>query len=394
MSSSNNTTGPKPVVRRASAVPAWARPLIVASSHIYISVLWLTGIALAVILGMLFLGNTSVQVPWLAQAVTAFTLGALLGFLTTLIANYDSLTPGWITLAIGVALAYGGNFAIIAIAGGKAAQFKGGETDYVKTLSTSMQGVGSLMMGMSIIRLMIGYTVTFLHNRATTLAMRQKFMNAGKTAKVVQTKLEKPSFIPKCWQMSRCRPGVRQSCPNYIDKATCWKRRSGCFCDRDLANYLMSAVERGGTEEVMDVQMASNALASSNVDKKIQQDKSRNAKRRPWRQQKTLCHACPLYVEHQEYKYKHFHWLSAPVTICLLVFGYPFFDECYKGLAKFLDAFAQELVKRGGLPENFVPTSGTLINSPFEYVLLAAVGLILGSYIVALVDKLFLEWKM
>jgi len=389
MASSNETQNPKgPTARRLASIPSWAHPIIIFCNTIYPFCLWLSGLCLVVLLGMLFLGHTAVSDPWLAQALMVFTFGGAIGFLSILIAEYESFTPGWIALIIGVTLYYGSSFAIPAIVGSK--PLKGDEVEFVKAFTLQVQNIGIALLAMSIIRLMIGYYKKFTEDRARALAMRKKFMDAGKQ-KVVKTAADSISIVPKCWQMSRCRPGVRNSCPNYTDKVTCWKRRSGCFCDRDLANYLMSAVDRGSANEVIEMQIAAGSNAT---EKSIQQNKTRTAPRRPWRQQKTLCHACPLYVEHQEYKYKHFHWLSGPLTVAILVFGYQYFDLGYKGLANFLDAFAKELVKRGGLPENFTPSSGALVNSPFEYVLLAAVGLILGSYMVGLIDKVFLEWKI
>ncbi len=200
----------------------------------------------------------------------------------------------------------------------------------------------------------------------------------------------RPSLIPKCWEMSRCRPGVRETCPNYIDLHTCWKRRSGCFCDRDLANYLVGAVDRKEVQEIIDMQnTAAKTKRASAIRSHLQE-----AGRRPWRQQKVLCHACPLYVEHQEYKYKYWHWISFPVTLAIAGLSYNLFHIGYVMAVDGLNAVMEKLVAIGGLPQNFVPSTTGLADSPFQFLLLFVLAVLLASYIVAITDMIFLKWKL
>ena len=383
----------KSTPKRKAPLPGWMRTIITISEYIYPSCFWASGLALLAILTMLFLGKTA-STPgseWLGTALTAYIFCSCMGFLTCLIALFETFTPGWVTTILGAVLYFGGSAVISFVVGRHT--FSGEGANFVKDLYTAVQNVGVSLMIMGMVRLMIGYTIQLMEAQSAGAAVRRRYANLPK-GKGAQTKIERPSFIPKCWQMSRCRPAVRMSCPNYTDHVTCWKRRSGCFCDRDLANYLMSSVERGASDEIIEMQNASNAMASSETDKHAMESKMRSGARRPWRQQKKLCHACPLFIEHQEYKYKNFHWLSVPTTIAIMVGGFPIFHDGYQLMAKFLDEFAKEIIKRGGLPDNFNPDASGLLHSPFEYVLLVAVALILGSYIVNIVDKLFLEWKM
>jgi len=198
--------------------------------------------------------------------------------------------------------------------------------------------------------------------------------------------------FPMCWQMSRCRPGVRDHCPNFTDRVTCWRRRSGCFCDRNLANFLVSASDRKDVSEVDE--MARNVASIDKAGKSAIRGHMQNSARRPWGQQRRLCHECPLYLEHQEYKYRSWHWVSFPLTAGIIALLYPYFTIGYKHAADMLDQFAIKLADLGKLPANFDPSASSLKDSPFEYVLLFMLALLLASYIVSLVDKMFLDWKL
>ena len=111
-------------------------------------------------------------------------------------------------------------------------------------------------------------------------------------------------------------------------------------------------------------------------------------------QQKVLCHACPLFVEHQEYKYKYWHWVSLPLTGIIVLMCLNLFQQGYILAANFLDVIITKIVTIGGLPANFTHSTSGLADSPFQYLLLGVLAILLASYIVALTDMIFLKWKL
>jgi hypothetical protein len=289
--------------------------------------------------------------------------------------------PGWVGVVLGVAFLFGGKIAIAFLASqGKV----DGADEFLKQVYGIVPNVGVVALALSIIRLMIGYTLAVIYEQMRGDSKKYKY---SATATVT----EKPGLLPKCWQMSRCRPGVRNSCPNYTDHITCWKRRSGCFCDRNLANYLVSMSDRKDFSEADDVQ---RNVAAVGPGKSALVGHMKNTARRPWLQQRRLCHECPLYLEHQEFKYRTWHWISFPITIVIIIAAFPFFHEGYLKVAGYLDLFMKKLVEMGKMPDNFRPDASTLADSPFEYVVIAMFGLVLASYVVALIDKMFIEWKL
>jgi hypothetical protein len=252
----------------------------------------------------------------------------------------------------------------------------------VVRINATMSNIGVYIIAIAILHLCYVYISEFLAQQAKRRANKIRYIDTSKLD------TQKRSFIPKYWQMSRCRPGVRMTCPNFLDRVPCWKRRSGCFCDRDLANFLISATDRKDAQEAIDIQRIANSPGMVHMRDKMKM------RRRGWGQQKKLCHECPLYNEHQEYKYKNLSWISFPITAGITVALYGIFHVVYLAGTKFLDEFMARLVKTGSLPENFHPDASSLVNSPFEYVLLAVLGLLLASYVIVLTEKCFLSWKL
>jgi len=348
---------------------------------IYPWCLWIGGISLFALLTTLLFNKTDWR--WIGPLLGAFAFFTAIGFASMLLACYNTLIPGWIGIVVGAALLFGRRIAVTFIA---AQGHVDGKDQFLTQLYGYVPNMGILVLAISIVRLMIGFALAFIYEQTRSGSKKYKYSTSTAT--------EKPGVFPKCWQMSRCRPGVRESCPNFTDRITCWRRRSGCFCDRNLANYLVSTSDRKEVVDIDNVTRAAINMDRESGQRAIQSYMSGVA-RRPWLQQRRLCHECPLFLEHQEYKYRNWHWISFPITggVVALIY-YLGFHEVYNWIADKLDLFMDKLVQMGKLPANFDPSASNLKDSPFEYVLLFMVALIIASYIVALIDKMFLDWKM
>src|SRR5687768_14746751 len=46
-------------------------------------------------------------------------------------------------------------------------------------------------------------------------------------------------FMGKCWQLPYCRKFVREKCPIYHAKRTCWKEQVGCMCEESVIRGAM-----------------------------------------------------------------------------------------------------------------------------------------------------------
>lgn len=103
-------------------------------------------------------------------------------------------------------------------------------------------------------------------------------------------------FLGKCWQLPYCRKFVRERCPIYHTKRTCWKERVGCMCE----------------EEVIRIAMENKPIPKDRLldPASIPKNHRLNEKQKAER-----CRNCVIYNEHQRHKYK------AIVPLVLLVYG-------------------------------------------------------------------------
>lgn len=111
-------------------------------------------------------------------------------------------------------------------------------------------------------------------------------------------------FMGKCWQLPFCRKFVRERCPIFHSRRTCWKERVGCMCEEQVI--------RGAME-----------------DKVIPKDAVAAAKYIPYNtrltpsQKAERCRQCVIYNEHQRHKYR----LMVPFAFILIVVVYFAFHQ-------------------------------------------------------------------
>jgi hypothetical protein len=130
-------------------------------------------------------------------------------------------------------------------------------------------------------------------------------------------------FMGKCWQLPFCRKFVREKCPIYHSKRTCWNELVGCMCEEEVI--------RGAMENRV---IPKDALLAANM---IPRNNKLTAG-----QKKERCKTCVIYNEHQKHKYKASTWgiLGGAIGLYLLL-HYPLLAAT-KGLIN-----AAEHVARG-----------------------------------------------
>jgi len=112
-------------------------------------------------------------------------------------------------------------------------------------------------------------------------------------------------LLGKCWQLPFCRTFVRDNCPIYLTKRTCWKELVGCMCEEQVIRNAME-----GKTIPKDAVLAANFIPK-NHKLSMQQKKER-------------CYSCIIYNEHQRHKYK--------VGMPAVVVGFITFYAVFHGL--------------------------------------------------------------
>lgn len=113
---------------------------------------------------------------------------------------------------------------------------------------------------------------------------------------VAEEKAVKNVFMGRCWQLPFCRKFVRDKCPIYHARRTCWKEGVGCMCEEEVIRGAMSsrAIPK-------DIVAAAKYIPVNN-------------KLTP-AQKMERCKQCVIYNEHQKHKYK----LMLPITVLMFV---------------------------------------------------------------------------
>ena len=180
-------------------------------------------------------------------------------------------------------------------------------------------------------------------------------------------------FLGKCWQLPYCRKFVRERCPIYHARRTCWQERVGCMCEESV---IQNAME--GKVIPSDVVAAAKFIP-------------RNSKLTPG-QKAERCRQCVIYNEHQKHKYK----LALPATAVVLVLVFfalhtPLKDWV-QGLLTHADTQVSKATFNGKDISEVTSTASGVI--PYAEIVLIAGFLIIFAYCVRVLEYLFFKLKV
>ena len=218
------------------------------------------------------------------------------------------LTIGLLIFAIGMSVSFWGDIALpvtllLAALGYFTATFwmpmlveiQGlGQTGVLAADAVRAMSFGGILLGIYAIGLQLIDAVIRTRNRSThgSKGDLMKYGTGVKEEAEFQNR-----FMGKCWQLPFCRKFVRQRCPIFHAKRTCWKERVGCMCEEDV---IRGAMENKTIPR--DLVAAAKFIP-------------RNDRFTP-EQKAERCRQCVIYNEHQRHKYK----LVMPLA-CLFIFG-------------------------------------------------------------------------
>ena len=238
---------------------------------------------LAAIVGIGFLlytytqaGNTA-NAAQINQNIEMFRQAAFFGLLAVSIGAgwlmWGEETVGPILLVVGLAIIFNPSYLPSALG----AQGSPQATKALEALAAA--GYPPAIVGFLLI---CGHLFIVIRTRAVQGA-RADQMKYGKGVK--EESDVRNVILGKCWQLPYCRKFVRERCPIYHSKRTCWKERVGCMCEESVIRNAME-----GKVIPADVVAAS---------KFIPQNHKLTAQQKFER-----CKQCVIYNEHQKHKYK------------------------------------------------------------------------------------------
>ena len=106
-----------------------------------------------------------------------------------------------------------------------------------------------------------------------------------------------------CWQMPYCRDYLRRFCKAYEQRRSCWRVKSGCYCDEDM---ILRVMKRSSTSKV------------AGFDQRYSEVFGGTSKNLTAAQKRQRCRQCFLYAEHQKQKYRILSPLVFPGAIAIM----------------------------------------------------------------------------
>jgi hypothetical protein len=153
----------------------------------------------------------------------------------------------------------------------------------------------------------------------------------------------------KCWELPYCHDTIREVCPAYKERKSCWKIKRGCNCDPMLVESLI----RAGAARMGKGQDKTRVEQQETQDEYLRDalGAGKDAGPRGPDARTMECAKCPIYGEHQRQKFRIANPIALISTVALLVVTYPFAKEAYFATVRALAAFAAKLT----LGENIDP---------------------------------------
>lgn len=182
-----------------------------------------------------------------------------------------------------------------------------------------------------------------------------------------------------CWDMPYCHEAVREICPAYKARKTCWRFGYGCNCDPSLIEQL---IRTGGANVGKGVSGDKVTRQQQFVRSDLQADVSAGTRERT-----ISCRECAIFIEHQRQKFGVLNPVFIVATIVGLVFLYKPFVKVYSSAMESLAQVAVRLTYGEMVsPEQWVMELNTPTVRIFIYIILA-------TFAMAYVLK-FVEWAI
>lgn len=245
--------------------------------------------------------------------------------------------------------------------------FVGGNPQEIAALALKgIQSAGGFLGVLAILT-----TIVDVGQRIRNRVVHGSKADSLKYGKGVKEDLDRQNvFLGKCWQLPYCRKFVREKCPIYHTRRTCWKERVGCMCEEKVISNAMQGIQ-------------------------IPKDMVAAAKYIPYNTKLPMeikierCRQCVIYNEHQKHKYK----LALPGTLVFVVGLWFVIREPFKELIGSALTGADRFIGQATLMGRNSVTDPTHL-LVFREVLVVLLMLMLLAYLLKVVEFLVFKLKI
>lgn len=305
------------------------------------------------------------------------TLSCFLGALCFVILTLSEIAYGVLVGILGAALVFGMPVLI-------ASNLSGASPQVVTAISTWSKNAGMAIL------LVVGLRILYeIVEQVRTAGARRKQREELEEA-IGPQKVKRPAkggVWSPCWKLPYCHEAVRESCPAFKNRKSCWRYGSGCNCDPGMIERLIrsGALEsgKGGAKASSREKIAHAAYVRSD----LQADVPVRAVERT-----IPCSKCPIYLDHQRQKFKIVNPIAIIATIVLMGLAYIPLRAIYHQTVRAIAAVASRMtfdVERVD-PGQWVRYLDTPALQIFFFII---IGLLALSYVLKFVEWAIFEKK-
>lgn len=205
--------------------------------------------------------------------------------------------------------------------------------------------------------------------RVRSRAVQGAKLDSMRYGKDIKSEKYQNKFMGKCWQLPFCRKFVREKCPIYHSRRTCWRERVGCMCEEEV---IQNAMENRAIPK--DAVAAARYIPVNN--------------KLSMAQKRERCRQCVIYNEHLKHKYK----LALPVTIGSFALLY------VAGRSPLLN-FTEDLINRlNGILARMTDSSAPVVSAGgmgvFREIFLDCFMFVLLAYVLKLLEYFIFKLKV
>ncbi len=182
-------------------------------------------------------------------------------------------------------------------------------------------------------------------------------------------------LLGPCWKLPYCVDFVRDRCPIYLNRKTCWRHKMGCMCEERVIINAMEIERKDGYTPVKLVKIPENKILTP------------AAKR-------SRCRQCIIYNHRQHQKYK----VALPITLVAAIYVmYAFYGNVCGWILnslEYLDVVVSKMAFATA-GQRITPLGDMIASSHMAVAFLTCViYVIVMSWILKLLEHAVFEWKI
>lgn len=255
----------------------------------------------------------------------------------------------------------------------------------VSLLATINEWSKNAGMGiLAIVGLRILYEIVETVRTAAARRKEREEQEDGTGLKKVK-KAPKQGVWSPCWKLPYCHDAVREHCPAFKARKSCWRFGYGCNCDPALIESLIRTGALDTAKGSSRTSTTQKAQQAAYVRSDLQADAPVKAHERT-----IPCSKCPIYLDHQRQKFKIVNPIAIIACLVLLGMAYVPLTTLYTQLISGVAKIAGNLSFQGIDPSQWFEY---LNITPIKIFFFVIVGLLALAYVLKAIEWAIFEKK-